>query len=162
MKRICLSALMGVGMAALMFQLFSGSGAAARTPEDYPLVCRGGGTLDIASSEGKLGFTFTHGTKPASDGLDPGQCSWVDRRTYDAEPYRVSERTEEVAGAPKPGWYGELRSSDKYWTFMVSNNGRGQLIATSARPGGGPEPKDEPTPVPPTVPRDCGMVLPCG
>jgi hypothetical protein len=132
-KRIFLSAMVGAGMVAAVLQILSGS-EAARPPESYPLVCRGGGTLDIASSEGKLGFTFTHGTKPASDGLDPGQCSWVDRRMYDAEPYRVSEPTEEVVAAPKPGWYGELRSSDKYWTFMVSNNGKGQLIATSAGP----------------------------
>lgn len=133
MKRILLSALIGVAIVGAIFQVRSGS-EAARTPADYPLVCRGGGALDIASSEGKLGFTFTHGTKPASDGLDAGQCSWVDRRMYDAEPYRVSESTEEVIAAPKPGWYGELRSSEKYWTFMVSNNGKGQLIATSARP----------------------------
>ncbi len=133
LKRIFLSALIGVAIVGAIFQVLSGS-EAARTPPDYQLVCRGGGTLAIASSEGKLGFTFTHGTKPASDGLDPGQCSWVDRRMYDAEPYRVSESTEEVVAAPKPGWYGELRSSDKYWTFMVSNNGKGQLIATSARP----------------------------
>src|SRR5712692_4773385 len=135
MKRIFLSALIGVGMAALIFQISSGS-EAARPPEDYPLVCRGGGTLNIASSEGKLGFTFAHGTGPATDGLLPGQCSWVDRRMYDSEPYRVSEPTEDVPLAPRPKWYGELRSSEKYWTFMVSNTGAGQLIATSARPGG--------------------------
>jgi len=134
MKRIFFSALIGIGIVALILPLFSGNSAAG-PPEDYPLVCRGGGTLNIASSEGKLGFTFAHGAGPASDGLLPGQCSWVDRRMYDAEPYRVSEPTQEVVGAPKPNWYGELRSSEKYWTFMVSNNGK-ELIATSARPGG--------------------------
>ena len=46
MKRIFLSLLIGVGMMALIFSLFSGSNA-ARTPEDYPLVCRGGGSLVI-------------------------------------------------------------------------------------------------------------------
>ena len=135
MKRILLSALIGVGMVAAILQIPSES-KAARTAADYPLVCRGGATVatSIALEEGKLGFNFIHGTKPATDGLDAGECSWVDRKMYDAEPYRVSESTEEVVGAPKPGWYGELRSSDKYWTFMVSNNGKGQLIATSARP----------------------------
>ena len=39
----------------------------------------------------------------------------------------------------KNRWYVELHSPDKYWTFMVSNNGRGQLIATSARPNLGME-----------------------
>src|SRR5205807_7646426 len=76
------------------------------------------------------------GTKPSGEGLAPGVCSWTDRGIYETEPNRVSQHIEEVKGAPKPGWYEELRYSDKYWTFMVSNNGAGQLIATSARPGG--------------------------
>lgn len=150
MKRILLSALIGVGLLAVIFQVLSGS-AAARPPVDYPLVCRGGPTLPIYIAPGvtNIGFKFTHSTKPASEGLLPGQCSWVDRGMYDAEPDRVSQHVEEgitVPGAPKfpeslkvylapeNRWYEELHSSEKYWTFMVSNNGRGQLIATSARP----------------------------
>ncbi len=158
MKRIFLSALMGVGMAALVFQISSGS-EAARTgesyplvrrgsetfktnsaaptptppgvilriplpqsyplvcrgppgvilriplPQSYPLVCRGGGSLEIGIAPGvtNIGFKFTHSTKPASEGLDPGQCSWVDRGMYDAEPDRVSQHVEvgpAVSGAP--------------------------------------------------------------
>ena len=59
MKRIFLLALIGVGMVALIFALFSGS-RAARMPEDYPLVCRGGGSLvtGIAPGERNIGFTF--------------------------------------------------------------------------------------------------------
>src|SRR5216684_2728595 len=120
MKRIFLSALIGVGMVTAIFQILSGS-EAARTPEDYP---------------------FVRGTKPAGEGLAPGECSWVDRGMYPNEPDRVSQHVEEgsdslkVGGtlAPENRWYEELHSSDKYWIFMVSNNGRGQMIATSARP----------------------------
>src|SRR5260370_20034389 len=136
-------ALLIVGMAALIFPLFPGS-RAARTPEDYPLVCRGGGSLvtGIAAGERNIGFTFVRGTKPAGEGLAPGECSWKDRGMYPSEPDRVSQHVEESSESLKAGgilapenkWYEELRSSDKYWTFMVSNNGRGQLIATSARP----------------------------
>ena len=143
MKRIFLSLLIGVGMMALIFSLFSGSNA-ARTPEDYPLVCRGGGSLviGIAPGERDIGFTFVRGTKPASEGLAPGECSWKDRGMYPNEPDRVSQHVEEGSGSLKEGgtlapenrWYEELHSSDKYWTFMVSNNGKGQLIATNARP----------------------------
>src|SRR2546421_2580706 len=143
MKTIFLSLLIGVGMMALIFSLFSGSNA-ARTPEDYPLVCRGGGSLviGIAPGERDIGFTFVRGTKPASEGLAPGECSWKDRGMYPNEPDRVSQHIAEgserlkVGGtlAPENRWYEELHSSDKYWTFMVSNNGKGQLIATSARP----------------------------
>ena len=61
---------------------------------------------------------------------------------YPNEPDRVSQHVAEgseslkVGGslAPENKWYEELHSSDNYWTFMVSNNGHGQLIATSARP----------------------------
>src|SRR5258708_21881479 len=122
---------------------------AARTTEDYPLVCRGGGSLvtGIAPGERNIGFTFVRGTKPAGEGLAPGECSWQDRGMYPNEPDRVSQHVAEgseslkVGGtlAPENRWYEELHSSDKYWTFMVSNNGRGQLIATSARPNGGME-----------------------
>lgn len=146
MKRNFLSALLGVGMVALIFPLFSGR-SAAWMPESYPLVCRGGSSLviGIAPGEGNIGFVFTRGTKPAREGLAPGECSWVDRGMYAAEPDRLSQHVEggseslKVGGklAPENRWFEELHSSDKYWTFQVSNNGRGQLIATSARPNGG-------------------------
>ena len=141
MKRIFLSTLLFVGLALAIFQSSSASNV---TPEDYPLVCRGGGSLvtGIAPGEGNIGFSFTRGTKPAGDGLAPGECSWVDRGMYPNEPDRVSQHLEagseslKVGGtlAPENRWYEELHSADNYWTFMVSNNGRGQLIASSARP----------------------------
>jgi len=140
MKRIFLSALIGVSLVAAIFS----ESNAAPVPEDYPLICRGGGGLvvGIAAGERNIGFIFVHGTKPAGEGLAPGECSWVDRGMYPSEPNSVSQHVEEsseslkVGGtlAPENRWYEELHSSDSYWTFMVSNNGRGQLIATSARP----------------------------
>ena len=70
MKSIFLSALIGVGIVTLISPVFSGS-SAARTPQSYPLVCRGGGSLviGIAPGERNIGFTFTRGTKPAREGL---------------------------------------------------------------------------------------------
>src|SRR5437763_8357649 len=140
MRKIFSSALIGVSVLAAIF-LFPGS-SAARTPEDYPLVCRGGGSLvtGMAPGERNIGFTFVRGTKPAGEGLAPGECSWKDRGMYPNEPDRVSQHVEEssdslrVGGtlAPENRWYEELHSSDRYWTFMVSNNRLGQLIATSA------------------------------
>jgi len=143
MKRIFISALLAVGMVTAIFQVSAGS-EASRTSQDYPLVCRGGGSLvtGIAPGERNIGFTFVRGTKPAGEGLAPGECSWTDRGMYAAEPDKVSQHVEEGSDslkeegklAPENRWYEELHSSDNYWTFMVSNNGRGQLIATSARP----------------------------
>jgi hypothetical protein len=143
MERIFISTLLAVVLVTAVFQVSAGI-EPARLLEDYPLVCRGGGSLviGIAPGEGNIGFSFTRGTTPAGDGLAPGECSWVDRGMYPNEPDRVSQHVAEgseslkVGGslAPENKWYEELHSSDNYWTFMVSNNGRGQLIATSARP----------------------------
>src|SRR5712692_4318496 len=129
---------------AVIFQFFAVTSSARTTTESYPLVCRGGGSLviGIAPGERNIGFTFTRGTKPAREGLAPGECSWEDRGMYPNEPDRVSQHVEEgseslkVGGklAPENRWYEDLHSANKRWTFMVSNNGRGQLIATNARP----------------------------
>src|SRR5437870_1992443 len=142
MKKIFLSALTVVTLAAISPD--ASAGKTGRALEDYPLVCRGGGSLviGIAPGERNIGFIFVRGTKPAGEGLAPGECSWVDRGMYPNEPDSVSQHVEEgsdslkVGGtlAPENRWYEELHSSDSYWTFTVSNNGRGQLIATSARP----------------------------
>ncbi|MDQ2938274.1 MAG: hypothetical protein M3R67_12330 [Acidobacteriota bacterium] len=143
MKRIFLSMPILAIVLVLTLQIFSDS-TAARTIEDYPLMCRGGGTLvtGIAPGERNIGFSFTRGSKPAGEGLAPGECSWMDRGMYTNEPDRLSQHVEDTSDslkvggtlAPENRWYEELHSSDSYWTFMVSNNGRGQLIATSARP----------------------------
>src|SRR5712692_10271781 len=143
MKRSSFLTVIVAAVLAVIFQFFSGA-SSARTPESYPLVCRGGGSLviGIAPGERNIGFVYTRGTKPAGEGLAPGECSWKDRGMYPNEPDRVSQHIEEgseslkVGGtlAPENRWYEELHSSDKYWTFMVSNNGAGQMIATGARP----------------------------
>src|SRR6266849_9155143 len=106
MKRIFLSALIGVGMVALIFSLFSGRSAAQlKGRESYPLVCRGGGSLEIGIAPGvtRIGFTFSKGTKPAGKGLAPGECSWVDRGMHADEPDKVSQFVRQdipVVGAP--------------------------------------------------------------
>lgn len=140
MKRIFLSTV-ALGMVAVIFQRFPRS-EAALTQQNYPLICRGGGGLVTGAAPGEenIGFTFARGTKPAGEGLAPGECSWTDRGMFASEPDRVSQHVEGgseliVGGTLAPGnrWYEELHSANSYWTFMVSNNGRGQLIATSAR-----------------------------
>ena len=148
MNRIFLSAL-AVGAIAATVQLFSVS-EAVLTQQSYPLVCRGGGSLviGVAPVERNIGFTFVRGTKPAGaagDGLAPGECSWADRGMYSTEPDRISQHFEgssdslntAASVAAENRWYEELHSADNFWTFMVFNNGRGELIATSARPNEG-------------------------
>ena len=141
MKRILLSASLGVVIVASIFQTFSRS-EATRTPQSYPLVCRGAASLEIGAPEPSswdVGFTFTRGTKPAGEGLAPGQCSWVDRAMHLDEPDKLYKNVEGEEYPPgKKPWFLELHSPDKYWTFMVSNQlskyGWRQLTATSASP----------------------------
>ena len=112
-------------------------------PPSYPLVCRGGPSLKIGILRDgtKIGFEFVPGTKPAGDGLAPGECSWKDRAMNAKEPPRLSQYVEDMdrlkAGtlAPENRWYEELQSPDRYWTFMVYNKAR-QLNVTSARRSG--------------------------
>src|SRR5438309_9779916 len=97
MKRIFLSALIGIGMVAAIFQILSERSAAQLKRESYPLVCRGGGSLEIGIAPGvtRIGFTFSKGTKPAGKGLDPGECSWVDRGMHADEPDQLSQPVEQ-------------------------------------------------------------------
>src|SRR5260370_23636326 len=130
-------------MAAEIFQISSGS-EAARMQQSYPLVCRGSANLPIGTARGErnFGFVFTRGTKPASQGLAPGECSWTDRGMHPEEPDRVSQHVEANSQSlrgnltPENRWYQELHSPNKYWIFQVYNNGQGQLIVVGARPNG--------------------------
>jgi hypothetical protein len=127
-----------------------GVSTTARVPPDieviksYPLVCRGSESLmmDFVPSIRTIGFKFTKGTKPAGDGLAPGECSWLDRVMHAAEPSRLIQSVEagweslkDEGKLPSENrWYEELHSPDKYWTFMVYYKGSRQFFVTSARP----------------------------
>ena len=104
---------------------------AAKVPDTYPLVCRGTEALKVSDVDGPVGFrwvgfTFIPGTKPANDGLLPGQCSWQDRGMRAGEPGRLAQPIEDAVA-----WMKDLNSPDSYWTFSVYNAG-GQLQATRA------------------------------
>src|SRR5712691_13344686 len=111
MKRLFLSALIGVSVVAATFPLFSGS-RAARLPEDYPLVCRGAATFKTDAStppcEGcvnagdvpkYVGFMFIRGSKPSGKGLAPGECSWLDRGMRTDEPNVLVQEIDPLGGA---------------------------------------------------------------
>jgi len=101
------------------------------TPQTYPLVCRGTETLNVHDLDGPVpyrwvGFTFTPGSKPAGEGLLPGQCSWQDRGMRAGEPARLAQPIEGALA-----WIKDLNSSNSYWTFNVYNAGD-QMQATGA------------------------------
>jgi len=150
MKTRFLSVLIGVGMASLIFQLFSET-RAARLADDYPLICRGSETFKIdppmpcegcvSPDEGPalryVSFTFIRGSKPSGKGLAPGECSWLDRGMRPDEPDRLVQEIEGVGIAEKYEWRKDLRSPDTYWTFTV-HSARGLLWATGAERNGKP------------------------
>ena len=94
MKRIFLSALIGVFVVAVIF-IFSGS-EAAPTQQSYPLVCRGGGSLvtGIAPGERNIGFTFVRETRPAIE------CSSMNRDMQGSEPGVPIELNVDLKVAP--------------------------------------------------------------
>ena len=150
-----LSVLICVGMASLIFQLFSDT-RAARFLDDYPLVCRGTETFKLdpeAPCEGctkvnteeplrYVAFTFIRGSKPSGKGLDPGECSWLDRAMRAAEPNQLVQEIEGVGAGEKYEWIKELHSRDSYWTFNVHSS-RGRLWATGSERNGKPVVSDK-------------------
>ena len=119
-----------------------------KRPRSYPLLCRGSESLEMAFAPSirAIGFKFTKGTKPAGEGLDPGECSWVDRGMHADEPNELSQHVEDNWESLEAGeggrllplenrWYYELRSSRKSWRFMVYRQ-RNVLRVTSARSQG--------------------------
>lgn len=79
MKKVFRSVLIVVGLISAIFPNLSET-KAARRPQSYPLVCRGAASLKIDNGKSLAwyaGFTFTRGTKPAGEGLAPGECSWM-------------------------------------------------------------------------------------
>lgn len=147
MKRRFLSTLIGTGIVALIFQVFSET-RAATLADSYPLVCRGVDTFTTVSSaacdgcvnvDGRkyVGFTFIRGTSPSGKGLAPGQCSWLDRGMWADEPNVLVQEIDPVAEVEKYAWTSELHSPDSYWTFNVYSS-RGRLLATGAERNGKP------------------------
>ena len=155
MKRIFLSVLIGGSVVALIFPLFSGSGA-ARLADDYPLVCRGSetfkldspvpceGCINVSTDEPRryVGFTFIRGSKPSGKGLAPGECSWLDRSMRADEPNILVQEIEGVGGGEKSEWIKDLHSPDSYWTFNVHSS-RGRLLVTGAERNGKPVVSDK-------------------
>ena len=155
MKSWPLSVLIAVGMASLISQLPSDT-TAARFVDDYPLVCRGTETFKLdppAPCEGctkvnteeplkYVAFTFIRGSKPSGKGLDPGECSWLDRAVRADEPNQLVQEIEGIGADERYAWMKELHSRDSYWIFNVHTS-RGRLFASGSERGGKPVVSDK-------------------
>jgi hypothetical protein len=79
----------------------------------------------------KLIVEFEFGANRASDGLRPGQGSWLDRAMQQGEPTRLEYFVFE--GDPQK-IIDYLRASGHYYTVECFNTGKGYLQATKAYP----------------------------
>ena len=116
------------------------SAVAMQQPQSYQLRCRGARTekeMQISIDKGRIkGFNklivgFKFGTRPAPRGLDPGQCSWIDRAMRQGEPLRLEEDTPEHSQSAADF----LRKTSNYWTFYVYNTGKGYFQVTKSHFG---------------------------
>src|SRR6266498_3249321 len=106
-----------------------------QAPETYPLVCRGSSAATIwFKPERRLVLKFKRGTAPAGSALAPGECSWLDRGMYEAEPDMVVQQVREGGDDDAQyRWTNDLNDPNNYWTFDVYNDRQGQLLVLSSR-----------------------------
>jgi hypothetical protein len=126
--------------------------------QGYLLVCRGGGDLYFNytpysnfSQEPQIWITFKKGSQGVGQSweqrssLQPGQAAWLDRRVEATEPERIiitgvkdfsiSWTKGAVMGISSSLPYlNILRDPNKFQSFMVINDGRGNFIVTGVGP----------------------------
>ena len=127
-------------------------GATAIIPKAWPLVCRGGGQLQLTLSNYKqkgvdnaLMLTFKKGGRAVGENksvLEPGQCSWKDRGMRQSEPtalcyglgkqrfnmsWLLDRQQHKFRHNNLPGGLKKL-SNNKYAEFQVYNNNKGCLV----------------------------------
>lgn len=116
------------------------SAMAMQQPQSYQLRCRGARTerdMQFSIEKGRIkGFNklivgFKFGTRPAPRGLDPGQCSWIDRAMRQGEPLRLEENIPEHSQSAAD----YLRKPYNYWTFYVYNTSKGYFQVTRSHSG---------------------------
>jgi len=110
--------------------------------QSYPLVCRGdkGAVIEDDGPPRGVSLKFKKGSASAASGLAPGECSWLDRGLSAAEPDILVQptkqlRADEAAVSAEYKWTVDIKDPDKYWTFDVYNDRKGQLIITGSHKG---------------------------
>jgi hypothetical protein len=108
---------------------------ATAPPKTFALTCRGG--HGIASAQGAtLIVTFVRAAHPAGQGLQPGQCSWLDRAVGAKEPARI---VVPLASAGQALDGVKQINAGGTWTFQTYN-ADGALRATAVAKGAAAKP----------------------
>ncbi len=151
----------------------------------YQMLCRGGpGSFfkNIGSSRASSGETivtyelvFTPSPQAAGSngqGIEPLQCSWIDRPVNNREPYAIrfdtpsnaqlkqklhgsavdtsptaAERYPDALTIPE-----YMKDKNRYWSFFVYNTGKGYLLATYSKHFKPRIRKEDQIRIPPTKP----------
>jgi hypothetical protein len=86
-------------------------------PNGWALWCRG--SVGMASTNGtNLIVVFSKGAHPATEGLEPSQCSFPDRGLRANEPNRIVDERPSEGEAQHMA---ELINAGASWTFWVTN-----------------------------------------
>lgn len=100
------------------------SSSALWAAQSYPMSCRGGdGTLGYAPY--KAMFYFSKSSGPARNGLQPGQCSWMDRAIGPNEPTCLEQN-----GVNDVAWIFPAKRAQSYFTSANGSWLRGMLDAS--------------------------------
>jgi hypothetical protein len=118
--------------------------------------CRGGapstfGFQLYSTGETLLNVRFKPGTKPAGQGLNPGECSWLDRGMRAGEPAQLCQSVKDMflstSSTSVPGmegiqllvmtqwsksapWLEKIRNPAAYIDVYVYNDGRSCMVVT--------------------------------
>ncbi|WP_181445669.1 hypothetical protein [Picosynechococcus sp. PCC 11901] len=107
--------------------------APAQAQQNYPLTCRGGGNLSITNTSGnKVKIVFRPAAGSASQGLQPGECSWQDRAFRSGEPNVICD-----TGVRAAQYLPKLMQSSESTTLRVFNDntqGCMQVVGLGAAP----------------------------
>jgi hypothetical protein len=167
MKILLLLVMLGTGSSDLAGSQLRGPHFAplSARPVSYELRCRGGGlrfgstpgqTLSTGEQMMNMTMDFTAGTQGSANvktGLNPGQCSWVDRGFRTGEPTQVrfeivyfaqqsqARHGTTVDHSPTAAEHYPdaqnlppyLSDANHFWSFWVYNTNQGYLQATANR-----------------------------
>ncbi len=120
---------------------------ALAVPRSSPITCRGGdGSLVLTTGNNNAVFHFMKSSGPASDGLLPGQCAWLDRAVGAGEPSCIQQYNTNATAVIFPGkkeessfssatgshWLKDLLSDSNYVTFKAYNPHSGACIVITS------------------------------
>jgi hypothetical protein len=114
-------------LAATLFIASTFSWSAWAAPRSFPITCRGGaGTLRLTTMTNNAVFNFIKSSGPASAGLQPGECAWLDRAVGAGEPSCIQQYSTNATA-----WIFPDRQQDSYFSSDTGNHWLRDLLSDS-------------------------------